>query len=100
MANIPKSFVRKNLTTTNTNATVPALKRWIITNIVLTNTGTATQTATVTLDGITLLSAVQIEAGGTFTLDCKQVLDAGKNLGTLANATTVACHVSGVEADV
>lgn len=100
MANTPKSFVRRNLPTANATVAVPAAKKWIITNIVLSNTGAAIQTATIALDGITLLSAIPIDAGATLTFDCKQVLDTGKLLGTFGNATTVTCHISGVEVDV
>jgi hypothetical protein len=101
MAGYPKALVRANAATAGANATVPAGKQWVVTNIILTNYGSAVAAATVKLDGITLIGAAQLGIGGTMTLDCAQVLDTGKILNYSATvASTIAVHISGVEMDL
>lgn len=103
MANVPKVIHRSNLTVSTAPrvATVPAAKRWIVTNIVLTNYSTAPATVTVELDGILLVPASNLDAGAIFTLDCAQVVDTGKNVRLWASVgSVIAAHVSGVESDI
>lgn len=82
-------------------ATVPAGKRWIVTNIVLANTAAVARTVTVELAGITLVPAAPLEPGAILTVDCAQVLDAGATLKLYASTgAAIAAHVSGVESDL
>lgn len=84
-----------------TNRSVPVAKRWIVTNIVATNTGSTTDTLTVTLDGVKLVAAYQLLAGDIFTLDITQVIEqSGSLVVATQNDGVTAVHVSGVEQDV
>lgn len=103
MAARPKALYRGTHTTTAVaTATVPENKQWAITNIVLANNhATITTRVTVALDGAILVPGVTLVAGALFTLDCSQVLDAGKALTvSTGTASNVTAHVSGVEMDV
>lgn len=101
MANTPKVLHRGTLSPTPRTATVPTGKRWIITNLVLANTTTAPHSATVALDGVTLVPGVILDPGAILTLDCTQVLDAGKSIRlTASGGSAVAAHVCGVESDL
>lgn len=103
MAAVPKNFYRANAPVDAAPAvsTVPANKQWIITNIVATNSTTTARMFTVSLDGVPFVPKVQLQPSAVFTLDCAQVLAAGKNLSVSAEvAAAMAVHISGVEVDV
>jgi hypothetical protein len=103
MANTPKALHRGLLdATTNTVvATVPANKRWVLTNLILTNYGTVGVNVYVQLDQAPLVHMLTLTPAATFTLDCAQVLDAGKGVRAWASAAaSVAMHASGVEMDL
>lgn len=101
MAGLPKALVRATGTVAAVNAAVPAGKRWIITNVILTNSGSAVAAATVSLGGFVLIPSAQIGIAGIFTLDCAQVVEAGQNVTYSATvASTIQVHISGVEMDV
>jgi hypothetical protein len=105
LASLPTVLYRGILpdTTQPVRVTVPTGKRWIITNLVLTNTSPtpgAPTTATVALDGVPLIAEAFLDPGALLTLDCAQVLDTGKSVTLRASsAATVAAHLSGVESD-
>jgi len=102
MAGLPKALARAKapLDSAPTVVTVPASKRWIITNIVMTNSGTATVTASMAIDGVPIISNAQLGANGILTLDCAQVLEAGKGFSYSSNtANALNVHISGVEMD-
>jgi hypothetical protein len=102
MANTPKLLHRSVLTTSESprTETVPAGKRWIVTNIVLTNTSPDAGTATIELDGTALVPGVRLDPTAILTVDCAQVLDSGKTITLYASvADSIAAHVSGVEGD-
>ncbi|XVV02758.1 hypothetical protein ACQPW3_36225 [Actinosynnema sp. CA-248983] len=84
-------------------ATVPAGKRWVLTNLILTNFETGVTAATLTsvrLDGIYLFQDLSLNPAAVFTLDCAQVLEAGDTIQAWANdISAVALHASGVEMD-
>jgi hypothetical protein len=84
-------------TTSSTLYTVPASTVTTITNIVITNTNAAAQTATIALDGVVLIPAVSIPAGSFASFDLKQAVDATKLVTGFASATSVNFHISGVE---
>lgn len=102
MAHLPKALYRGTVSTAVTvSATVPNLKQWTVTNVVLSNAhATATSSVTVKLDGVVLVPAFSLSPGVLFTLDCAQVLAAGKLVEvTSSAASTIGVHVSGVESD-
>lgn len=100
MAGLPKNFARGVAGTADTTVTVPASKRWIITNIVATSSATGTVSVTITLDGIPIVNLAQLGANGIMTLDCAQVLETGKTIKYKASAaTSINVHISGVEMD-
>lgn len=72
----------------------------VVTNIVLSNTATASATATIAMDGIVIIPAVSIAANTVVGFDMKQVLPAGnpaKTVTGFASTTAVNIHISGVE---
>lgn len=100
MAGLPKALVRAVAAVADTNVAVPASKRWIITNVILTNVTTANVSATIKLDGLAILASAVLGSQGIITLDCAQVLETGKNITYSAGiAASVNVHISGVEMD-
>lgn len=100
MANVPTLFFRGLITTTTVGvvATVPAGKKWVVTNIIAANVHSAARTTTIQLDGVTLLQSLNLGVGGQYTLDCTQVLVAGDTIGASSStASGITLHVSGVE---
>lgn len=102
MANVPKALYRATITDVAAKTvTVSNGKRWAVTNVILANTGAAAVKATVELDGVALVPAVLLAVGALFTLDCAQVIEAGKVIRvTISAAGSVGVHISGVEADI
>lgn len=84
-------------TSSATLYTVPAATTTTITNIVITNTNAAAQTATIALDGVVLVPSVSVPAGSFATFDVKQAISATKLVTGFASATSVNFHISGVE---
>jgi hypothetical protein len=101
VAATPTAMFRGALTTTTTTTlgTVTTGKKWIVTNIVVTNTTASPVTATLALDGTALLSARTVNANDTLAFDLKQVLDSTKTItgGASVGSSGVTCHISGVE---
>ncbi|UZJ23720.1 hypothetical protein RHODO2019_10925 [Rhodococcus antarcticus] len=99
MPSSPTAFVRENLVVNATKSrTVPSGAKWIITNVVLSATGTTAATVTVLIDGVALIPGVSIPALGMFTLDCTQVVYAQSSVEVRNGANgAVSAHVSGVE---
>ena len=72
----------------------------IVTNIVLANAATSASTATVAIDGVTVVPAVSIPANSVVGFDMKQVIPANatpKVITGFASTTNVSIHISGVE---
>jgi len=72
----------------------------VVTNIVLSNAATSTSTATIAIDGKTIVPAVSIPANSVVGFDMKQVIPANatpKVITGFASTTAVAIHISGVE---
>lgn len=98
MANTPKRLYRGMATTTQTDVyVVPTGTTAIVTNIVVTNSGTTTATVLLRNKGVPIIPNTPIPANGIFTLDIAQVMDAGDDLDLQASSTNVGVMVSGVE---
>lgn len=100
MAAIPKNFYRAKapVSTAPATVTVPLNRKWIVTNVLATNTTTTPRTFTIEFDGIAVASAVQLLPGAIYTLDCAQVLEANSQISIKAEvAAAIGVHISGVE---
>jgi hypothetical protein len=98
MATTSKVLARASAATSSaTLYTVPSSTTTVVTNIVVTNSDSASATFTITLDGIDLFKTTTISANSTAMFDLKQVLDTTKVIAGFASATTVKFHISGVE---
>jgi hypothetical protein len=94
-----KALARQVLPDTpGTLYTVPAGTTAIVTNIALANITSTERTATITLDGVDLLTAVPVAGNSTIVVDLRQVLAAADVLaGSASVGSAIAVHVSGVE---
>lgn len=97
-----KALARTAAATTSTTLyTAPSTTSVaVVTNIVLSNTAASTSTATIVMDGITLVPTVSIPANSVVGFDMKQVLPANatpKTITGYASTTAVSIHISGVE---
>jgi hypothetical protein len=100
MATTVTKFYRGAAATTSTALTatvVPGSTTWVVTNIVVSNTSTATQTATISMGGIVVVPTVSVPANGIATFDIKQVMVAADTgIYGYASSTSVNFHISGV----
>jgi hypothetical protein len=67
---------------------------------VLANAATSASTATVAIDGVTIVPAVSVPANSLIGFDLKQVIPANatpKVITGFASTTAVSIHISGVE---
>ncbi len=102
MATTTKALARTAAATSSTTLyTVPNTSTLaIVTNIVLANAATSASTATVAIDGVTIVPAVSIPANSLIGFDLKQVIPANatpKVITGFASTTAVSIHISGVE---
>lgn len=99
MANTPKVLFRGAATTTTTTTlyTVPASTNTIVTNIIVSNTGSSAYTFTLYLAGTLLANTVNIAANSIATFDLKQVLATTNTIQGGASNAAVTFHISGVE---
>jgi len=98
MANTFKVLFRGAAATSSaTLYTVPALTTTLINSIVVTNTSGSQQTFTMTLNGVSIATAVAVPANDSVLIEPKQILPAGQILAGLASATSVNFHISGLE---
>ena len=99
MAVTSKALFRGAATTTLTTTlyTVPSATTAIVTNIVVTNTGSFAYTFDLALNGTKLAASTAIAANSIATFDIKQVLDATQTIQGGASNTAVTFHISGVE---
>lgn len=99
MAATAKALFRGAATTTTTTTlyTTPAATTTVVTGVVATNTSASSQTVTVSLNGIAILSASAVPANTTYVLDIRQPLSATQTIQGGASATSVSLHISGVE---
>lgn len=99
MAATAKALFRGAATTTTSTTlyTTPAATTTIVTQIVVVNTSASSQTASVFLNGVDVISAAAVPANTTYVLDLKQPLTATQTIQGGASATSVDLHISGVE---
>ena len=96
--NAPKVLYRNAVpTSTTTLYTAPALGSAVVTNIVLSNTSSSPVNVTVNLDTIAIVPNIAIAAGGIYTMDIRQALNANGTLSAIASATGLNIHASGME---
>jgi hypothetical protein len=72
----------------------------VVTNIVLANAATSASSATIAIDGKTIVPTVSIPANSVVGFDMKQVIPANatpKVITGFASTTAVSIHISGVE---
>jgi hypothetical protein len=98
MATTTVAFFRGAATTmlTTTLYTVPAVTTAIVSSILVTNTAAAAGTFNLTLDGVSIATAVSIAANSFIVIDTKQVLATAKIIAGGASAVTINFHISGV----
>jgi hypothetical protein len=77
--------------------TVPTKTKTIVTNIVVTNSGTTAATVLLQIGGYAIVPNTPVPANGIFTLDVTQVIEETNTVKVQASSTTCAVHVSGVE---
>lgn len=98
MATESKALFRGAAATSSTTLyTVPASTTAVVTNILVTNTATASATYDLLLDNVSIANDVSIAGNDTIVIDMKQVLATTKTIKGLASAITVNFHISGVE---
>ena len=102
MATVTKAIARTAAATTSTTLyTVPTTSTiTVVSNIVLSNAATSASTATIAIDGVTIVPAVSIPANSVVGFDMKQVIPANatpKVITGFASTTAVSIHISGVE---
>ena len=98
MATVSKALFRGAAATSSaTLYTVPASTTAVVTNILVTNTATASATYDLLLDDVSIANDVFIAGNDTIVIDMKQVLATTKTIKGLASAITVNFHISGVE---
>jgi len=102
MATTTKAIARTAAATSSaTLYTVPNTSTiTVVSNIVLSNAATSTSTATIAIDGVTIVPAVSIPANSVVGFDMKQVIPANatpKIITGFASTSAVSIHISGVE---
>jgi hypothetical protein len=102
MATTTQALARTAAATSSTTLyTVPTTTTiTVVSNIVLANAATSTSTATIAIDGVTIVPTVSIPANSLVGFDLKQVIPANatpKIISGSASTTAVSIHISGVE---
>jgi hypothetical protein len=102
MATITQALARTAAATSSTTLyTVPTTTTiTVVSNIVLANAATSSSTATIAIDGVTIVPTVSIPANSLVGFDLKQVIPANatpKVISGSASTTAVSIHISGVE---
>jgi hypothetical protein len=102
MATLTQALARTAAATSSaTLYTVPSTTTiTVVSNIVLANAATSASTATIAIDGVTIVPAVSIPANSIVGFDLKQVIPANatpKVISGFASTTNVSIHISGVE---
>jgi hypothetical protein len=98
MATISKALFRGAAATSSTTLyTVPSATTTVVTDILVANTTGSAGTFTLTLDGVSIATAVPVGANDSTSISLKQVLATTKIIAGLASATSINFHISGVE---
>ena len=98
MATTSKALFRGAAATSSTTLyTVPSATTTVVTEIIVTNTAASAGTFSITLDGVSIATTVNVPANDSTVISLKQVLAATKIIAGSASATTINFHISGVE---
>lgn len=98
MATTSKQFFRGAASLTETTLySVPSSTSAVVTNVIVTNTSSDTQTVTLELDGVSIIQDAEIQGNTSLSWDIKQVLGELDIISALASSTDVKLHISGVE---
>jgi hypothetical protein len=98
MATTTKALARGAFATSSaTLYTVPAATTTVVSNIIIANTTGSAGSFTLSLDGVSMATAVPVAGNSITTIDLKQVLATTKVIAGLASATTITYNISGVE---
>jgi len=100
MANVPKKMFRGAATTTTSTllytVTAPATSA-VLTNLTIVNTSATTQTATVFIEDVDIVSGLSLGANSTTSIDMRQVIPVSGTIKGGASAVSVDFHISGME---
>ena len=98
MATTSKALFRGAASTGSTTLyTVPAATTTIVTNIVICNETSSSQTARILLAGTSLIYDAPVAANSVAVFDIKQPLAATQTITGQASSTSVDFHIAGVE---
>lgn len=99
MPQTSKALFRGAATTTTSTLlyTVPASTTTVVTDIVVTNTAGTAGTFTMSLNDVSIATAVVVAANDSTVIPLKQVLATTQTIKGGASATTINFHISGVE---
>jgi hypothetical protein len=99
MAVISKALFRGAATTSTgtTLYTTPSGSSAVVTNIAISNAAASSATATIALNGTTIVPTVSVPANTVVVIDLKQVISATQTITGGASTTAVSLHISGVE---
>lgn len=98
MATTSKALFRGAASTGSTTLyTTPSATTTIVTNIVVCNETTSSQTARIALNGVSILFDTPIAANSVAVFDLKQPLSATQTITGQASSTSVDFHIAGVE---
>ena len=98
MATTSKILFRGAASTSSTLLyTTPSATTTVVTDIVITNTASASGTYELLLNDIVLAKTVTVGANDSTIIQLKQPLTATQTIKGLASAVTINFHISGVE---
>ena len=98
MATTSKILFRGAASTSSTTLyTTPSATTTVVTDIVITNTASASGTYELLLNDIVLAKTVTVGANDSTIIQLKQPLTATQTIKGLASAVTINFHISGVE---
>jgi hypothetical protein len=98
MATTSKILFRGAASTSSTTLyTTPSATTTVVTDIVITNTASASGTYELLLNDVVLAKTVTVGANDSTIIQLKQPLTATQTIKGLASAVTINFHISGVE---
>jgi len=98
MATTSKILFRGAASTSSTTLyTTPSATTTVVTDIVITNTASASGTYELLLNDVVLAKTVTVGANDSTIIQLKQPLTATQTVKGLASAVTINFHISGVE---
>jgi hypothetical protein len=98
MAVRQRLMFRGNANTTGSIYTVTSgIVSAVVTDIVVTNTSSESQSVTVSFDGVEIIGGSFINPKDSVSFDIKQVLNNGSTISSAASSSDVKLHISGIE---